>query len=294
MSTPDESSAWATVFDRAADSYDLAPLSFFDRHADTVIRELRIRPGDRLLDVATGTGKVAIRAAEAAGASGWVAGVDVSPAMIHVARAKRMSPSIRYAVMDARRLGFRDASFDGLACAFGLTFMRPNVVHVVREMRRVLRPSGLLVVATFADGAFSPLLDSFLAALEGVGVPRPRPTSPRWMLLDRRRHLARALRRGGLTRTRTFRSETTSMLLEPDDFWTVLNGTAWRSALGRLPADVSAQVRDALVRGFEAVRDREGVRLDTSALIGVGMRPPARRGSAAAVRLGVGARGGSG
>lgn len=84
------------------------------------------------------------------------------------------------------------------------------------------------------------------------------------------------------------------MLLEPDEFWTVLNGTAWRSALGRLPADVSAQVRDALVRGFEAVRDREGVRLDTSALIGVGMRPPARRGSAAAVRLGVGARGGSG
>lgn len=294
MSAPDESSAWAAVFDRAADSYDLAPLSFFDRHADTVVRELGIRPGHRLLDVATGTGKVAMRAAGAAGASGSVVGVDVSPAMIDVARAKRMSPAIRYAVMDARRLGFRDASFDGVACAFGLTFMRPHVVHVVREMRRVLRPGGLLVVATFAEGAFSPLLDTFLATLEEVGVPRSRPTPPRWMLLDRRRHLAKALRQGGLSRSRILRAETASLLREPDEFWAVLNGTAWRSALGRLPADASARVRDGLVRGFEAVRDREGVRLDTSALIGVGMRAPARGGPAAAARDGLGARGGSG
>jgi len=282
MSIPDESSVWAEVFDRAADSYDLAPLSFFDVHADAIVRELVIRPGSRVLDVATGTGKVAARAAAAAGPHGFVVGVDVSSSMIGVARAKPTEPPIRFALMDARRLGFPERSFDVVACAFGLTFMRPHVVHVVREMRRVLRPGGLLAIATFADSAFSPLLETFLSALERVGVPRPQRMPPRWMLLDRRGQVAKLLRRGGLSGRRVMRAETGLVLHEPDDFWAVLNGTAWRSTLSRLPVDASVRVRDDLARRFEAVRDREGVRLDTSALIGTGVRPT-HSGRAAAV-----------
>ena len=294
MSIPDEGSAWAAVFDGAADSYDLAPLSFFDVHADALVRELGLRPGSRVLDVATGTGKVAARAAAAVGEDGLVVGVDVSSSMVGVARAKPTAPPIRFALMDARRLGFEEHSFDVVACAFGLTFMRPHLVDVVRGMRRVLRPGGLLAIATFENHAFSPLLETFLSALERVGVPRPRPTPPRWMLLDRRGHLAKLLRRGGLSRRRVVRAETRLVLRDPEDFWAVLNGTAWRSLLSRLPADASARVREDVAHGFEAVRAGDGVRLDTSALIGTGVRPTRPGRPIAVGRAARGAERGSG
>jgi SAM-dependent methyltransferase len=105
-----------------------------------------LQPGERVLDVACGTGLIARLAAERVGSSGTVTGLDLSPDMIEVARA--VSPSaIAWHVGDAASLPFPDDAYDVVLCQMGLMFMQERRA-AVGEMRRVTAPGGRVVVNT--------------------------------------------------------------------------------------------------------------------------------------------------
>ena len=108
----------------------------------------RVGTGDRVLDVACGTGVLARAAAEIAGPSGAVAGLDINPGMLAVAR--RVAPGIAWHRGDAGSLPFTDRSFDAVVSQFGLMFF-PDRPAALREMWRVLRPGGRLAVAVWAS-----------------------------------------------------------------------------------------------------------------------------------------------
>ena len=114
-----------------------------------------LEPGERVLDVACGTGLVAFDAARAVGPDGWVVGIDLSARMIDAAsrraRERRMS-TMSFMRMDAQTLELPDAAFDVVLCALGLMYM-PAPARVLREMRRVLRPGGRLVLAVWGERA---------------------------------------------------------------------------------------------------------------------------------------------
>src|SRR5919112_510996 len=94
-----------------------------------------LQPGERVLDVACGTGLIARLAAERVGRSGTVTGLDLSPDMINVASAA--SPStISWHVDDATSLPFPDGAYDVVLCQMGLMFMQDRQA-AVGEMRRV-------------------------------------------------------------------------------------------------------------------------------------------------------------
>ena len=118
--------------------------------------ELRCRaalaPGERVLDAACGTGLVAFQAARAVGPRGQVVGVDLSGEMIEAAprRAPRNVANVTFARMDAEALALPDASFDVALCALGLMYV-PEPEPALRELRRVLRPGGRLVVAVWGE-----------------------------------------------------------------------------------------------------------------------------------------------
>jgi ubiquinone/menaquinone biosynthesis C-methylase UbiE len=112
-----------------------------------------IAPGERVLDVACGTGLVAFAAAEAVGSAGRVVGVDLSGRMVDAARQRAQSRGVPYATferMDAERLDLPDAAFDIALCALGLMYV-PDPARAVREMRRVLRPNGRIVLAVWGE-----------------------------------------------------------------------------------------------------------------------------------------------
>jgi SAM-dependent methyltransferase len=100
---------------------------------DELVARLEPAPDVRWLDVATGTGEVARRAA-AAGAE--VTGIDIAPAMIEAARAK--VPGATFDVGDAQQLPYDDESFDVVSSAFGIIFA-PDQESVARELARVSR-----------------------------------------------------------------------------------------------------------------------------------------------------------
>jgi ubiquinone/menaquinone biosynthesis C-methylase UbiE len=114
--------------------------------ARDLIRTAALRPGEQVLDVACGTGVVARLASEQVGDTGTVAGLDVNPGMLAVARsATPPGMRIEWHEASADAMPLPDASFDVVLCQMGLQFM-PDKDAALREMRRVLAPGGRLIL----------------------------------------------------------------------------------------------------------------------------------------------------
>lgn len=140
-------------WDLAADRYEAswqAPLAPAQR---ALLGAAQLRPGERVLDVACGTGLVAFAAAEAMGPSGRVLGVDVSARMVEAARRQadtRFVSNAAFERMDGEALALADGSVDVALCALGLMYM-PEPERAIAELHRVLRPGGRLALAVWGE-----------------------------------------------------------------------------------------------------------------------------------------------
>ncbi|MBA3644277.1 MAG: methyltransferase domain-containing protein [Chloroflexia bacterium] len=121
-------------------------------YAKTLVALVNPAPGERVLDVATGPGVVALEAAHAVGPTGQVAATDLVPeweAVIAEACAREHLTAVEFQTMGAEALTFPDGIFDVAFCQFGLMFL-PDPVQALREMHRVLRDGGRLGVAVWS------------------------------------------------------------------------------------------------------------------------------------------------
>jgi ubiquinone/menaquinone biosynthesis C-methylase UbiE len=115
--------------------------------AKVLLDMAQLRPGERVLDVACGTGAVTRLAADRVGASGWVAGLDVNPAMLAVASSQALlGKTIDWREANAQAMPFPDHGFDAVLCQMGLQFF-PDKPRALREMRRVLDQGGRAFVS---------------------------------------------------------------------------------------------------------------------------------------------------
>jgi SAM-dependent methyltransferase len=119
-------------------------LAIAHRH---LLRAVEPRPGERWLDVATGTGEIAVPAA-ARGAS--VTAIDIAPALIDTARerARASGVDVAFEVGDAERLPYADAAFDVVVSTFGVMFT-PDQRAAAAELARVTRPGGTLALVNW-------------------------------------------------------------------------------------------------------------------------------------------------
>ena len=113
-----------------------------------------LKEGDRALDIAGGTGDLALAFSKRVGASGQVVHTDINEAMLRVGRDRLLDKGVILptTVCDAEALPFADNYFDLVSVAFGLR----NMTHkdqAIREMNRVLRPGGKLLVLEFSKVA---------------------------------------------------------------------------------------------------------------------------------------------
>jgi SAM-dependent methyltransferase len=120
--------------------------SLFGEWASEVADAAQIRAGERVLDVACGTGILAREAASRTGATGSVIGVDPSPGMLVVA--KRLAPKVEWQQGVAEWLPFADQTFDVVASQFGLMFFDDQRA-ALRQAWRVLRPGGRLAIVVW-------------------------------------------------------------------------------------------------------------------------------------------------
>ena len=153
----------------------MTPAEVYERHlvpaifgpwAAELVAVAAPRAGERVLDLACGTGIVARLAAEHAGGPVALAGVDANPRMLDVARARPCPSGVTtdWREASAVALPFSDASFDLVLCQQGLQFF-PDRPQALRECRRVLGLGGRVAVAVWSDIRRSP---GFAALADGL------------------------------------------------------------------------------------------------------------------------------
>lgn len=158
----------AAMFDDVAPRYDITNLAMsggLEKYwRRVVLREINARPGDRVLDIAAGTGTSSAILADR--------GVDVVPAdfslgMLRVGRNRR--PDLAFVGADATALPFADASFDVVTISFGIRNVADHP-RALREFRRVTKPGGKLVVCEFSAPVV-PVFSTVYRWYLGTGLP---------------------------------------------------------------------------------------------------------------------------
>ncbi len=165
------------VFHSVADKYDVMnDLMSFGVHRlwkRYTIQQSAVRPGQHVLDLAGGTGDLAIKFSRRVGTSGRVVLADINESMLRVGRERLTNMGIvgnvEYALADAQSLPFEDNSFDCITIAFGLR----NVTDkdkALASMNRVLKPGGRLLVLEFSKPVL-PLLSKAYDAYSFSALP---------------------------------------------------------------------------------------------------------------------------
>jgi len=138
-------------WDKAAEDYERFWAAQLRPAQDLLLALAAIRSGERVLDVACGTGLVSLQAAATTGPSGRVIGTDISERMVERAREEAGRQNVEQVVfqrMDAEALDLPDATFDVAICALGLMYV-PDPLRALQEMHRTLAPGGRAVAAVW-------------------------------------------------------------------------------------------------------------------------------------------------
>ena len=243
------------VFDAAADHYDDELLSFHVCFGRRSVEHARVGPGDRVLDVACGSGASALPAAEQVGPDGRVVGVDVSERLLARARAKAEQAgldNVEFRLGDMRDLELPAASFDAVLLVFGVFFV-PDMEGLTRDLWSLVKPGGRLVVTVWARGLMEPAYSTFFDAL-GAEQPDLVPREPRWMRVADPAKLRATLVGGGIPDEALEIVGEWGMheLPHPEEFWTIVLGSGMRGSLDPLPPDARERVRHRVLEFIEA------------------------------------------
>jgi SAM-dependent methyltransferase len=250
---PDAFNAFeAAGWEEKADGYDDLVGRVTSRLADPLLDAARVGSGTRLLDLATGPGYVAARAAER-GAE--VVGVDVAGAMVSLAA--RLHPGLVFRQADVHELPFEDGSFDAVVGNFVILHLgRPE--EAAADFVRVLRPGGRLALSTWDRPERSRLLGLFLDAVAETGVSGPAdlPAGPDLFRFADEPELERLLRDGGLEDPTVTTISFLHRVASADELWEgFLRGSLRAAALVvHQPEETRARIREAfdlLVREYE-------------------------------------------
>ncbi|MEZ5956909.1 MAG: class I SAM-dependent methyltransferase [Hyphomonadaceae bacterium] len=137
--------------------------ALFAEPASKLVNAVGVSPGQRVLDVACGTGVLTRASANAVGDKGSVVGLDVNSDMLSVAR--EQAPDIDWREGNAEHLPFGDNEFDTVMSQFGLMFFEDRVA-ALKEMARVAKPGGMIAVAVWGTLESSPGYSAMVELIE--------------------------------------------------------------------------------------------------------------------------------
>ncbi|MDQ3724516.1 MAG: methyltransferase domain-containing protein [Actinomycetota bacterium] len=240
-----------------------------------------LQPGERVLEVAGGAGRVGLQAASAVGPDGSVLCSDFSEEMVKVAgeRFERLGvANIETRVLDAQDLDLDDGTFDVVLCRFGYMLM-PDPAQALRESAHVLRPGGRLVLAVWGEDAQNLWLTTILeAVMDHFSAPPPEPGTPGPFALGDPARLRDLLDQAGLTGAEVEAIETRQVYDSLEAWWEKILSVGGPLALvlNPLPETDRNAIRDAaLERGREIARDDgDGISFPAT-VVGAKARKPA-------------------
>jgi len=216
--------------------------------ADDLVEIADIRPGERVLDVACGTGVVARLAAQRVGTTGHVAGLDLNPGMLAVARSATPSGmTIQWHEASAEKMPLPDASFDVVLCQMGLQFV-PDKSAALDEMYRILTPGGRLIVSL--PGPTPPMLAAMGESLARHFTPEAEGFVKQVFALHEEAELQNLIERPGFRDVSVQADIRDLPLPRPDEFlWGYVHSTPLAGAVAKLDEERRGSLeRDVVAR----------------------------------------------
>ena len=233
---------------------------------DLVIAKVEPKPGERVLDAATGTGAVAILAAKL-GAD--VVGQDIAPVLIETAheRADEEGADCHFEVGDAEAMSYDDASFDVVTSTCGVMFA-PDHEAIAHELARVTKPGGRIALACWKPG--TGMADVF--KMMGPFLPPPAPGAGSPFAWGDEQHVSELL--GDAFELR-FESHDSPLVVEsPEAYWELFSSSygPTRTAFEALDPDRQEEFRRTWVEFFEGYREGDQVVHHREYLLTLGTR----------------------
>jgi ubiquinone/menaquinone biosynthesis C-methylase UbiE len=262
-------------WDAATLAYDAAWVPVLERLTGECVRRAELRPGESVLDAATGPGVAALLAAGVVGPSGRVLGIDISQNMVALASERARARAgdlagLRFERHDMEATSAPDASFDAALCAFGLMFAAERQAALV-ELARVIRPGGRLSAVVWGQRAECPWAEVFAICDRHV----QSDVCPMFFAFGVPGALTLGLERAGFTDIQEERRPVILAFASEDDACkAMLEGGAVALAWKRFGPEVRAEVRREFLASIADFRDGAGYRVPSEVLFALARRSP--------------------
>jgi SAM-dependent methyltransferase len=247
---------------------------------EAILEAAQLRPGLRVLDLASGVGDPALSIAAVIAPSGRVTATDLGPGMISLAEElarKQGIANIEFREANAESLPFADASFDVLTCRFGIMFF-PDLAKALRECFRVLKPAGRAAFVAWGikEQPFFTTTAGILLKHVPVPPPPPDPDAPNLFMFGERGRLRRALEAAG------FRDVHEEDRIVPgrwagtlEEYWVQFSEIAapFRPLIEQLTPQKKAEAVAEILAALRKFWNGKELTLPLEIVIGTGIRP---------------------
>jgi ubiquinone/menaquinone biosynthesis C-methylase UbiE len=259
-------------FDTVAAGYDHPSLSFFPETAKRLVEHLELEPHQHLLDVCTGTGVVALTAAEKL-TRGKVTGIDLSTGMLQQAKnkaAERNLGNIEFHPLDLEHLDLntvnRGEAFDIATSSFGLFFLE-DMIRGLGNIAGTVKPGGKVAITSFTGEAFSPMADIFVKRYESTGREVP-PLS--WKRLATHELIEELFKTANITNVNIYHEPLGYRMTSASMWWDIVWNAGWRSLLNQMSEEEQKVFEKAHMEEIAEVIGNEGIWFNTEVLIAIG------------------------
>jgi SAM-dependent methyltransferase len=247
---------------------------------DAILEAAHIRPGQRVLDLASGAGDPALSIAAAVAPTGRVTATDLGPGMMSLAEEiarKQGLTNIEFREADAEALPFTDESYDVLTCRFGIMFF-PDLGKALRECLRVVKSGGRAAFVAWGkmDQPFFTATAANLIKHLPVPPPPPDPDAPGTFMFGERGRLRRALEAAGFTNVREeARTINGHWAGPPEEYWQQFSEVAapFRPLLAQLSPEKKAAAVADILASLKKFWNGKELNMPLEIVIGSGTRP---------------------
>jgi ubiquinone/menaquinone biosynthesis C-methylase UbiE len=259
-----------TTFNSVAQGYDGEAMRFFSQSAERLPEFLDLSGNEHILDVACGTGCASFALAKKL-TEGRVTGIDFSNGMLSQAMRKQDEGGIRnvnFSEMDMQALDFPDGHFDIAVSAFSIFFvddMQKQLSHIAQKVKS----GGKIIMTTFYENAFTPMIGIFLDHLKVYGIEPPTLT---WKRVARRRHCNSLFMDAGLQHVRSERMEFGFYLENAFQWWHIVWNGGFRGLFNKMASDDLQQFKREHLGEIDRLASDRGIWLEMSVLYTLGSR----------------------
>lgn len=265
---PDLKELYKTTFNAVSDGYGHSAMRFFSESAKQVSQYLNLKGDEQVLDVATGTGHVALAIAKEL-PDGHVTGIDFSTGMLSQAiknRDRQEIGNVTFIEMDMQEIDYQDRYFDAAISAFGIFFiedMKRQLSHIADKVKA----NGKILITTFFENTFAPLINLFLERLEGYGVEVPNLA---WKRVASKAQCLALFQAAGLQNATSRQRDLGFYLADASEWWYIVWNGGFRGLLSQLSQSDLEKFKAEHLAEVDALKSDKGLWLEMNILYTIG------------------------